>query len=171
MMAADYFNRRFAAHSAPERMACKRQRGGAAIEFVFTFPIFFTLFYAISSYALVFTLEQALTLATKEGARAAIKVDPTGFADNDAYLAQVTGVSRAAVVQSLSWLTSSQQAATLGSSPNYDKIAVTLNGAWINISVSYPYSTVPLMPVLTFPGIGKVPNVPDPLTVTAQAQI
>jgi len=170
-MAADYSNRRFAVHRASKRIAPKRQRGGAAIEFVFTFPIFFALFYAICSFALIFTLEQALTLATKEGARAAIKVDPTGFADNESYLAQVTSVSRAAVVQSLSWLTSSQKTATLGSSPNYDKISVSLNGAWITVSVSYPYSTVPMIPILTFPGIGKVPNVPDTLTVTAQGQI
>ncbi|QQK04034.1 pilus assembly protein [Burkholderia sp. Bp9017] len=56
------------------RQSCKwrRQRGVAAIEFAFVFPLFFLIFYAIVTFGLIFVVKQNLTFAASEGARAAL---------------------------------------------------------------------------------------------------
>ncbi|MGZ5000307.1 MAG: TadE/TadG family type IV pilus assembly protein [Methylomonas sp.] len=149
----------------------QKEKGGVAIEFALAFPLFFTLFYAIVGYGLVMTLKQSLTQASKEGTRAAIKADPTAYANNADYQTQVTALARGAVVQTLSWLPSSQQEVILGTSPNYSNIQVTVNGSNISVTLTYPYSISPLLPVLTLPVIGKVPNVPDSLVVTSDGQL
>lgn len=148
-----------------------KQRGGVAIEFALAFPLFFTLFYAIVGYGLVMTLEQSLTQASKEGTRAAIKADPTAYPTVAAYHAKVTELARGAVVQTLSWLPATQKDAILGTSPNYDKIQVTVNGTSISVTLTYPYSENPLLPVLALPVIGNVPNVPDNFVVTSDGQL
>ncbi|WP_081055830.1 TadE/TadG family type IV pilus assembly protein [Burkholderia pseudomultivorans] len=54
--------------------SCKwrRQRGVAAIEFAFVFPLFFLIFYAIVTFGMIFLIKQNLTFAASEGARAAL---------------------------------------------------------------------------------------------------
>ena len=148
-----------------------KQRGSVAIEFLLAFPLFFTLFYAIVSYGIIMTLDQSLTEASKEGARAAIKADPTAYADPVDYQNQVTDLARAAVAQSLSWLPAAQKDVILGTAPAYDKIQVALNGSRITVTLTYPYAQHPLLPILTFPVIGNIPSVPDNLIVYADAQL
>ncbi|AOI65478.1 pilus assembly protein TadE [Burkholderia territorii] len=50
----------------------RRQRGVAAVEFAFVFPLFFLIFYAIVTFGMVFIIQQSLTFAASEGARAAL---------------------------------------------------------------------------------------------------
>lgn len=148
-----------------------RQKGGVAIEFALAFPLFFTLFYAIVGYGLVMTLDQSLTHASKEGARAAIKADPTAFASNADYQAKVAELARGAVVQTLVWLPESQKEVILGTAPNYDKIQVAVTGSSITVTLNYPYTESPLLPVLTLPVIGNVPNIPDNFVITSDGQL
>ena len=54
-------------------MQFKKQQGAAAIEFAIIFPIFFLIFYAIITYGLIFAVQQTVTLAAAEGARAAVR--------------------------------------------------------------------------------------------------
>ncbi|HEM8496730.1 pilus assembly protein [Burkholderia multivorans] len=56
------------------RQSCKRrrQRGVAAVEFAFVFPLFFLIFYAVVTFAMIFLIKQNLTFAASEGARAAL---------------------------------------------------------------------------------------------------
>lgn len=149
----------------------RQQKGGVGIEFALAFPLFFTLFYAIVGYGLVMTLEQSLTHASKEGTRAAIKADPTAYANNVDYQNKVTELARGAVVQTLAWLPESQKEVILGTSPNYDKIQVAVTGSSITVTLTYPYTESPLLPVLTLPVVGKVPNIPDNFVVTADGQL
>lgn len=51
--------------------AWQRQRGATAVEFALVFPLFFLIFYAIVTFGLIFAVQQNLTLAATEGARAA----------------------------------------------------------------------------------------------------
>ncbi|WGY69983.1 pilus assembly protein [Burkholderia cepacia] len=57
---------------ARQSHAWRQQRGLAAIEFAFVFPFFFLIFYAIVTFGMVFIIQQSLTFAASEGARAAL---------------------------------------------------------------------------------------------------
>lgn len=155
----------------PQRSSNHSQRGGVAIEFALAFPLFFTLFYAIVGYGLVMTLEQSLTHASKEGARAAVKADPTAYTTTEAYQAKVAELARSAVAQTLSWLPDSQKSLILGTAPNYDKVGVNVNGSSIIVTLTYPYAEAPLIPILTLPAIGDVPSVPANLVVASSGQL
>jgi len=147
------------------------QTGSVAIEFALAFPVFFSLFYAIVGYGLVMTLEQSLTHASKEGARAAIKADPTAYTDASAYQSKVAELARNAAAQTLAWLPDTQKALVLGTAPNYDKVGVSVAGSSITVTLSYPYAQAPLIPVLSLPIIGDIPNVPTNLVATSSGQL
>ncbi|MDX3907735.1 MAG: pilus assembly protein [Pigmentiphaga sp.] len=51
----------------------RRQDGVYALEFALIFPIFFALFYGVLSFGLIFTVQQSLTLAAEDGARASLR--------------------------------------------------------------------------------------------------
>ncbi|EDT42572.1 TadE/TadG family type IV pilus assembly protein [Burkholderia ambifaria] len=58
-------------------LGCRRQRGATAVEFAIIFPVFFVIFYAILSFGMIFTIQQSLTLAASEGARAGLNYAPS----------------------------------------------------------------------------------------------
>lgn len=61
------------------------QRGAYALEFALVFPVFFVLFYAVLSLGLIFTVQQSLTLAAEDGARASLRFfQPASAAGPDA---------------------------------------------------------------------------------------
>lgn len=136
-----------------------RQEGAAALEFALIFPLFFVLFYAIVAYSLVMTLEQSLTHAAAEGARAAVAVDPAAFDDAAAYGTKINDISCAVVSQALNWL-----------SVPIDCAAVVQSGT-VTVTLTYPYADDPLVPVLIFPGFGKIPDISDSLVAHASAQL
>jgi Flp pilus assembly protein TadG len=140
------------------RQSLSRQRGAAAIEFVFTFISFFAIFYAIVSYSLAFLLMQGFTVAAEAGARAGIAVNPGAFADINGYIAAVGTASAAATTQALAWLPASIQSdVTSGITA---VVNVVDNAYVINVNVPYPdFAT--LMPVLELPFVGSVPALPD----------
>ncbi|AXF20459.1 pilus assembly protein TadE [Burkholderia pyrrocinia] len=57
---------------ARQPSAWRRQRGVAAVEFAIVFPLFFLIAYAIVTFGMIFIIQQSLTFAASEGARAAL---------------------------------------------------------------------------------------------------
>lgn len=55
----------------------RSQRGAYAVEFALVFLIFFSVLYAIISLSIVFTLRFSLQNAAEDGARAALRYQPT----------------------------------------------------------------------------------------------
>jgi Flp pilus assembly protein TadG len=140
------------------------QRGAAAIEFALVFLIFFVVFYGIVSYALVFVLSQGFSFAANEGARAAVAIDRTVFADEADYLDNgVEPRVKEIVVQTLSWLPAKAFEKAVGTDGANVLVDTTDTGA-LRVTIRYPdYKGDPLIPILSFPGFGDVPNVPNDL--------
>ncbi len=139
---------------------CRRQRGAAAIEFALAFPLFFVLFYGIVAYSLIMTLEQSLTHAAAEGARAAVAVDPASFGDDEAYKNEIKERACASASGSLAWLPD----------PLTCKSEFQSDSGIATVTVTLEYS-VPSVPVIQFPFLPKIPDVPDPLVVSASARL
>lgn len=129
-------------------------RGSVAVEFALVFLIFFSLFYAIVAYGLVFTLKQSLTLAAEEGARAAVQNAPN----------EATRLARAETMAKgvLNWLPG-------------DGITVSANAAncvanpatrCVTVVVNYDYAGHPIVPALPLLGIA----IPANLGATATVQ-
>jgi Flp pilus assembly protein TadG len=148
-----------------------RQRGAAAIEFALIFIPMFALFYALVSYGLVMALLQGMTLAAEEGARAAVAVDCSTFANttdcmNDGVIPRV----RTQIGSSLAWLPDTLKARVLGD--GNANVGVVLNGEVLEVTVLYPnYDTTPLIPTLVLPGIGPVPRVGNELRAQANIRL
>ncbi|MGX2040305.1 TadE/TadG family type IV pilus assembly protein [Methylocaldum sp. MU1018] len=155
-------------HTARRRSdVFRRQKGAAALEFALVFPLFFVLFYGIVAYSLIMTLEQSLTHAAAEGARAAVAVDPAKFVgDAEAYKTKVEETACATVSEALAWL-STQPGCTsaVRSDPGDPSAKIAA------ITLSYPYSSAPLVPVLNLPIVGKIPDVPDSLVASASTRL
>ncbi|WP_322084013.1 TadE family protein [Burkholderia sp. BCC1972] len=133
----------------------RRQRGATAVEFAIVFPLFFMIFYAILSFGMIFLIQQSLTLAASEGARAGLNYAPT-------LAARVTNAATAAQ-NVLGWLNISppQVAAPQCS---YD----TTNPPTLYcLTVTVSYS--PEAWVTTMPFLGAI--ITQPLTGTAVVQI
>lgn len=164
--------RRARGRALPQR----RQHGAVAIEFAFLFAIFFVVLYAAISYAMVMMVQQALTQAAAEGARAGIgKVDPLRFTTDALRKAEQSRLARIATESALSWLPATIKGRIIASGIDTkwtDKFvpiqtgagSVTINMSTITVSVTYAdYAKSPLMPILNMPGFGPVPNVPQNL--------
>lgn len=134
-----------------QRRAC---RGAVAVEFALIFLIFFALFYAIVAYGLVFAMNQSLTLAAEEGARAAVQDAP-----NDA-----TRITRAqnTAMGVLTWLPTAGVTVNATAAPCVANPAVSC----VTVSVTYDYANHPLVPALPLLGIA----IPANLGATATVQ-
>lgn len=152
-----------------------KQQGAAGIEFAILFVIFFSLFYAIASYSLPLLMIQAFHHAASTGARAAVAVDPAAFSDPDAGDYIENGVIprvRSVVGNTLDWLPAIAHDAVLGA--NNQNVGVDFDQATGTLSVTVRYQdylTNPLMPVLTLPGVGDVPKLPQNLIGKASIQL
>lgn len=147
--------------------AVKFQRGAAAIEFSLVFLIFFTLFYAMVSYAIIFLLKTSFHHAANEGARSAISVDHQSFANDSEYLNQgLIPRVRETVGNTLQWLPSKARDQVLGT--NNSNVVVTYVNNMLTVRVLYPnYVGNPLIPLLTIPGIGAIYSSPADLQGSA----
>ncbi len=145
----------------------QRQRGAAAIEFALLFMLFFVLFYALVSYAIAMWLQQSFQHAAEEGARAAIAVDPLAYSSSADYLGSgVEPKVRSTVGTALSWLPAKAKTHVLG--VGNANVGVSLSGSQLTVNVSYSgYTSDPLLPILTVPPFGTVPNLPANLSGTA----
>jgi Flp pilus assembly protein TadG len=139
----------------------KTQCGAAAIEFALIFIVFFTLFYAIVSYAIVMMLQSAFLHAAEEGARAAIAVDRLASSD---YEATVESHAEEQAMDALDWMSASLK--------NKVTVEAAMSGNTLSVKVAYSnYTSDPLVPILTLPAIGQVPKLPDDLAGTARINL
>ena len=125
-----------------------------AVEFALIFLIFFALFYAIVAYGLVFTLNQTLTLAAEEGARAAVQDAPN----------TATRLTRAQDTAKgiLNWVPAAGVSVSATSAPCAANPAI----ACVTVAVDYDYANHPIVPALPLLGIA----IPANLGATATVQ-
>ncbi|MFC5696988.1 TadE/TadG family type IV pilus assembly protein [Pseudomonas sp. GCM10022186] len=138
----------------------RQQKGAAAIEFSLVFMLFFAIFYGGVSYCLPLLMLQSFNEASAEAVRRAVAVNPE--APN--FLALATIEADAAIDQKLAWLPAGVRA-------NLPAPAVTLAGGVLTVRIAYPYKTKPVVPFLTLPGIGRVPQLPDELAAQSSLQV
>ena len=147
----------------PEIHPRHKQIGAAAIEFALLFLLFFTLFYALVSYAIAMMLQESFVHAAEEGARAAIAVDPLEFASTDEYRSAIATRVLGTVGDALSWLPAKAKSAVTG-----DNINLSWTGNALTVRVVYAgYASDPLLPVLNLPVVGNVPKLPADLVGAA----
>ena len=147
----------------------RAQRGAAAIEAALLFVIFFTLFYAIVSYSLPLMMMQGFQHAASAGARAAVAVDNPNAED---YHARVNSQVNTVVGESLTWLPKTAHDAVFGGTEGvkveFDKPIAGM----LTVTVKFPsYTSNPLIPILSLPGIGDVPKLPTDLIGRAAVQL
>jgi Flp pilus assembly protein TadG len=162
------------ARSKREKPAAHRQQqGAAAIEAALLFVIFFSIFYALASYALPMVMIQAFHHAAASGARAAVAVEPMDYPNTVAYVENgVKPRVRTVVGDLLGWLPSAAKSAVLGESNQNIQIDFDPSSDLLTVTVVFPgYTSTPLMPILKLPGIGDVPRLPDDLRGTASLQL
>lgn len=137
------------------------QRGVAAIEFAIIFVLLFAIFYALVSYTFPLFIVQSLNHAAAQGARAALSVDTS--TDTATYQTNVTKVVNIEITQQLTYLPS-----TITSNLTHEIKFNTPNAGDLTVVISYPnYKTNPMVPAITLPVIGTVPQVPDSLSASA----
>lgn len=136
------------------------QSGSVAIEFALVLPAFIAITYAIAGYALAFLLVQSFTYASEDALRVALSTECEASVCTEAELEPVV---RAQIQSSLPWLPASLVAsATTGE--NFFNCDATML-CTVRLSAS------PLIPSLTIPGIGEVPNLPEQLVGRASLRI
>lgn len=138
------------------------QKGAAAIEFAAVFVIFFAVFYAVVSYSLPLLMLQSFNEASSEAVRRSVALDPA----TANYDTAVITLARATVADRLAWMPSS-----LGFNAANDA-KVTLSGKLLTVRIDYAKARLNrVIPFLTLPGVGTVPNLPDTLSAEASLQL
>ncbi|MCR6479716.1 pilus assembly protein [Variovorax sp. ZS18.2.2] len=137
-----------------------RERGVAAIEFALVFVLLFSVLYAVATFGAVFYMQQAVTRAAEEGARAAGLV--TAPANNDQ---RVKDAVYAALANSLVVPAASNASVATRRSWIESKVVVTAMPAGAGatasyvVTVSYPYSENRLLPTMPLLDLSTwVPN-------------
>jgi len=143
------------------------QRGAAAVEFAFVFPVLFLLIYGVIVYSYIFMLQESINYAAQQAAEAAVAVKP----DAAGYDALATAQARAMAGRVLQWLPQSQQLRVLGEAG--DKVEVTFSNAGDSdvVQVRMRFSLPGLFPVLNLPIVGEVPRLPLQLIAQAVARV
>jgi len=149
------------------------QKGAAAIEFAFVFPLLLFLIQATIVYGYLFVVRESIEYAAHKGAEAALSIDP---AAPQAVTLQSAEACRAAS-NSLRWLMGSTGGcaggrvtiafspcsgqANSGCAPGYGQVQITFrvnNGTW-------------LFPQISLPGVGAIPPMPESMIATAVAKL
>ncbi|SFF38644.1 Flp pilus assembly protein TadG [Fontimonas thermophila] len=156
-----------------------RQRGGAAVEFTFVFPVLFLLVYGIVVYSYIYVVQQAITYAVQVGAEAAVAVDPA--VDSADTLKKTT--AQAAAYSALSWLPAHQLQTRIGGKNGIAAEICPAGGTMLGVTcpldsnaivvrITYTIATPqPLFPVISLPFVGPAPPMPAQLSAAAVARI
>jgi Flp pilus assembly protein TadG len=142
------------------RVSRRAQRGASAVEFALVFPLFFTIFYAIITFSLIFVAEQNLTLATAEGARAALNYQQASTVP--AAVALRANAACNTATNMASQLIQGAQCATAPTPCAYDATMTC-----IAVTLTYNYAAHPLVPNLPLLSFA----IPTNLTSTATVQL
>ncbi|MFK3972415.1 TadE family protein [Pseudomonas sp. NPDC087358] len=146
----------------PRNFSPLKQKGAAAIEFALVFVIFFAVFYGLVTYSLPLLMMQSFNNAAAEAVRQSVAINP----GVSGYPAQVLNQANAALSKQLAWIPSAFAFNVVSDT------AVTFDGKLLTVSIKYPKTKLTnVMPVLTLPGIGDVPNLPTNLTAEASLQL
>ncbi|MCA7902802.1 pilus assembly protein [Burkholderia cepacia] len=133
----------------------RRQRGATAVEFAIVFPLLFVIFYGIVAFGMIFTIQQSLTFAASEGARAGLAYAPS-------LAARITNATTTA--QSVvGWLNVGTPQ-VVAPQCSYDK-SVPPSLYCLSVTVNY----TPKDWITTMPFLGSILS--QPLTSTAVVQI
>lgn len=131
----------------------KRQRGVAAVEFSIVFVVLFSVLYALATFGSILYIQQTVSRAAEEGARAVGLLTPaptSGDArvkdavyDTLANSLVVPSSANTDVASRRSWIVSKVVVSVVRSTPSSP-------GAYVNyvVTVSYPYSANRLLPSL-----------------------
>lgn len=139
--------------------ASHKQRGVAALEFAFVFPLFFVVLYAIVAYCLILLANMAMSGATQEGAR--IALSSTGATTPSVeYVNRATNAC-ARARSLMAWL----PAAAAGASCTQSACGPSSAMVCITVSMTFNYKAHPIVPNL--PLLGLV----TPNTLGAQATV
>jgi Flp pilus assembly protein TadG len=127
----------------------KRQRGVAAIEFALAFPLFFAILYGIVMYSMIFLVQHSLTAAAAEGARAALVYQ--NAANTTVALTNRANAACTRALAVVNWLTQPQCTQTVSTAP----AGCSSNTAMdcVQVTVSYAWSSKPLVPPLPLMGL------------------
>jgi len=140
----------FAIHRARFR------QGAASVEFAVVLPALLMLMIGITYYGLIFAIQQALTLAAEEGARAALRYQPS----NTQRVAAAYTAANAALPSFISsQVTTNQSGAPLVTCPTITSMQC------LSVVLTLPVTTgaTPLLPA--------IPLLPVPGTLTATAVV
>lgn len=148
------------------------EQGATAIEFALVFPLFLAIFIGMVTFAMVFVLQQSMTFAVEEGARAAIAVDPAayspgGILDVPSFQAAVTTLARQRITNALQWLPGTLENNAV---PTVALQAIPSGGTTVVVTVRYPYRAHPIIPIIPLPFVGAL-VVPEQLTAQAVVRV
>lgn len=152
------------------------ERGSVLVEFAFVFGLFMLIIYALITFGMILATKNSLTHAAAEGARAALSaVDdtatplvapcvPAGAACGDERKKRALDE----VTASLGWLGSKYQTSDASATiAACDGSGSPTGPQCITVTITYPYSTRPIVPPA--PGLGLV--TPNTLTSTAVVEL
>lgn len=141
----------------------RRQKGAAAIEFAMVFVIFFGVFYALVSYSLPLLMMQSFNAAASEAVRRSVALSPAIGTAN--YATQVVTQAKSTVLSQLGWMPPSLKF-------DASNIQVTFTNGLLTVTINYPKSKLTqVLPILTLPFIGEVPQLPTNLSAQASLQL
>ncbi|MDQ0072197.1 Flp pilus assembly protein TadG [Variovorax boronicumulans] len=124
------------------------QRGLAAIEFALVFLVLFLFIYGLATVGSVFYVQQAVSRAAEDGARAALLVNHD-IANNDSRVQTVIYESLASslVTPASAGTTPASRLAWLRTKVTPASFEVNIsNPAQVTVRVTYPYRANPLLP-------------------------
>ncbi|WP_454733829.1 MULTISPECIES: TadE/TadG family type IV pilus assembly protein [Cupriavidus] len=137
-----------------------RSSGAAALEFAIVLPILLAMVIGIVYFGVVLAMQQVLTLAAEEGARAALRY-PAGATGNNAAATQALRVSAAS-------------ATALATLPASIRNAVSSSNVAQTVTCANPGGSVCVKVTLNLPSgaiLPVVPGVPMPATLTGSATV
>lgn len=130
----------------PRKRSLRDERGAALVEFAIVATVFLMLVFGAVSFGMIFSVKHTLTNAASEGARAAVKMNPTSSTAEKETVARdkATTAAQGGLGSRGAYVTVTAQIAKCATDPTQDCMTVT---------VTYPYSAhpvVPAMPLLNF---------------------
>jgi len=144
-----------------------KQKGAAAIEFALVFVIFFAVFYGVVAYSLPLLMMQTFNEATAEAVRQSVAVDPATSGSGYTALVKSTATDSITNAMTNSWLPKA-----LNFSSSYISVTYAGAGNLLTVAINYPSSNLnAVMPFLTLPGLGQVPNLPATMTVSSSIML
>lgn len=147
----------------------RQERGAATIEMAMVFTLFFGIMWATVSYTLPFFVYQVMNHAASEAARAAVRADPE--LGDSAYTAKLETLAAARLASEYNWMPAKFQQA-LTTTVNVIAMPGNPSARMLVVRLTYPnYNSNPIVPALTLPVLGTIPNIPGNLTAESHYRL